>query len=132
MDTRLVPRITIQLKSSINIENKPDQNIRLTEGSHFDAAAFDISSHGLGLIMKYFLPKGTSIEIVIEGAPFGLKEDMKIKGEIKYCNSIAGHQHKCGVEFISLPEECQKAIDAFIAKNDRRQNPRLNLPAKPD
>lgn len=131
MDTRSAPRIPVRLEVLVNIDNKPDQSIKLAAGTQFDATVFDISSKGMGIFIKYFLPRETAIELVLAGAPFGLKDDMKIKSEVKYCNCVATHTYRCGVEFLDLPEEYKNTINSFITKYDRRQGPRLSLPTDP-
>lgn len=128
MDTRLVPRIVVQMKLLIRVEEKPGQIVALGNGKFFDAVAMDISEGGLCLIVKYYLPKGTSVEISMPGDPFDRKEEVKFLGEIRYCKNHKDNTYKCGIKIDKISRESAAAINAFIAKYDKRQKPRLRLP----
>jgi len=129
METRSAPRIEVELKSLITVNDSSEQNIILAKDKSFEAAAFNISYGGLGLIVKkYYLPRGTSVELLINGLPFGLKDAMNIKGEITYCKTMKANEYKCGIKFVDISPEYRKAIRAFIATYDRRQSSRLDLP----
>jgi len=129
LETRLVPRITVQMKLLVMLDEKAEQNITLDSGKSFEAAVADISEGGLGLIIKkYYLPKGTRVELAMDGAPFGLKKEMRFKVEVKYCKNYEVNMYRCGVKIIEISKERKDAIKTFIARYDKRQTPRLNLP----
>jgi len=129
METRFVPRITVQLKLLVALDEKPEQNIKLVNGQCFEAEAADISEGGLCLVIKkYYLPRGTSIELTIDGKPFELKKEIKLKGEISYCRNYKSKWYKCGIKIVGISEEHARAIKAFIARYDKRENPRFYLP----
>ena len=70
-----------------------------------------------------FLPIGLIVELTIEGAPFGIKELMNVKGEIHYCNFIKSSIYNCGIKFVDIPEKHKKAINQFIVNYKKRKNP---------
>ena len=126
METRLSPRIDVALKVISAIDKSSEQNIKLANGDSIQASTFDISETGIGLILKkYYLPKGLHIRLSIDGAPFHLKEPIKIKGEIRYCRSIKSRTYKCGVQFLDMPKKYKKTIADFIALYNRRKATRL-------
>lgn len=129
METRSAPRIKVELKSLMAVDDSSEQSIILTKEKSFEAVAFDISEGGLGITMKkYYLPRGASVELLINGLPFGLKDAMNIKGKIAYCKTLKTREYRCGIKFMHLSPEYKKAIKAFIAVYDRRESPRLDLP----
>jgi len=129
METRSAPRIEVELKLLMAIKDSSEQSIILAKDQSFEAVAFNISYGGLGLIIKkYYLPRGTSVELLTNGLPFGLNGIMNIRGKIAYCKTIKVNEYKCGIKFVDLSPEYQKAIKAFIATYDRRRSHRLDLP----
>jgi c-di-GMP-binding flagellar brake protein YcgR len=128
LETRLGARIVVQMKLSAMLDETHEQSITLDSGKHFEAEVIDISEWGLGLVIKkYYLPRGTSLELTMDGAPFELKKEIKLKAEIKYCKNYKANMYKCGVKIIEISKECEDAIKTFITKYEKRQKPRLDL-----
>ena len=127
-NTRLAPRVKINMEILSEIEKTEGQSVILASDNKFKVNAFDISRKGLGIIVDYLLPKGLIIKLKINGTPFGLTKAMEIKGEITHCKYIKFRQYKCGVKFVDVPAECDKAISDFIAAYEKREVPRLDLP----
>ena len=127
MESRLGPRVNIDIKISSEISKSDDQNITLADGNQFEANAFDISVVGIGMITKFFLPKGLLIEIDIDGAPFDLAENVKIKCEVRHCASIKNRRYKCGIKFLDLSAEYKKAILQLISKYESKSKSHLKL-----
>lgn len=127
METRGAKRVNINLKVISKPAEEFREQFKLSMDKEFVAKALDISELGIGLLSKYFLPAGLILEMEIEGAPFELAQNMKIKGEIRHCKFIRSSGYQCGIKFIDIPEEYKKAIAHFIAENERRQAPRLKL-----
>ncbi|MDP3804350.1 MAG: PilZ domain-containing protein [Candidatus Omnitrophota bacterium] len=128
MQTRSGPRVKLLLTIVSEIDKQAEQNIRFASGNVFEVNVFDISIVGAGIFTKNFLPKGCIINMKIDGAPFGLKKEMEIKGEVRYCKYIKLHQYKCGIKFLDLAEEHQETIKKFISAYERRKDTRLRLP----
>lgn len=128
METRSAPRVSINLGVISRIDDKNGQKFSLSKGNIFEVKVVDISVSGVGIVSKYFLPKGLSIELEIDGKPFGLDEAMKIKGEIRYCNYIKACGYRCGVKFINILGNYAAKIAELIATYERRKEPRLKLP----
>ena len=122
METRRFPRVAVHLKLSVTLDEKAEQSIALNSGKYFEATGTDISEGGLGLVVKkYYLPKGTKIELIIDGSPLELKKEMKLSAEVKYCRNYEAYKYKCGVKFTEISEEYIVAIRKFIAKYNNRQ-----------
>ncbi len=121
METRFFPRIEVQFKLSVMLDESPGQIITLDSGKYFEAAATDISEGGLGLVVKkYYLPKGARIELTMDGTPLDLKKEMRFKAEVRFCNNIKFNMYKCGVKFINMSEEYKEAIKKFIALHNKK------------
>lgn len=127
METRSNSRNKITMKLHCKIPEDAGQGVKLACGNAFDADALDISRGGVGFSSKYLLPKGVMLELEIEGTLFGLQQPLKLKGEVVHCKFIKDAGYKCGFKFMDTPEDSQKAIDKFIADNEKRQDPRLEL-----
>jgi c-di-GMP-binding flagellar brake protein YcgR len=127
MQTRLSHRLKVSLEGVSKIDKRSKKQFALTKGDSFKIDILDISVLGLCMISKYFLPKGLFVDLEIDGTLFGLKETMKIKGEIRYCEYLKYYTYRCGVKFLDMPEKYKKVISRFIAAYERRKNPRLKL-----
>ena len=114
METRLWPRVSVDMKISSRITRSDGQSIALAEGDQFEAKSYDISIAGIGIFIKVFLPKGLLIEMDLDGAPFGLTESIKTRGEVRHCNSIGTRKYRCGLRFLNLLPEHKKAIAQLI------------------
>jgi len=126
-NTRSAPRININLKLISRVDEEIKQGFSLAKGNAFEVDAVDISMLGMGLVSKYFLPKGLRVELEIDGKLFNLDNPMKIKGEIRYCRYVKPSTYRCGVKFINIPDECKEKITQFITNYERRKEPRLKL-----
>ena len=128
METRLSFRESATINVTVEISKKPEQDIILVDGNRFKARAFNISETGIGLtIKKYLLPKGLIINMLIDGAPFGFKKPLNVKGEVRYCRYTDYKVYKCGVKFMSISTKNKKAIAKFISACEKRKKTRLEL-----
>ncbi len=121
METRFFPRVEVQFKLSVMLDESPEQVIALDGGKYFEVEATNISQGGLGLIIKkYYLPKGTCIELTMDGTPLDIKKEMKFKAEVRYCNNIKFNIYRCGVKFIDMPEEYKSAVKKFVVLHTKK------------
>lgn len=127
METRLTPRVQLELKIIVQIDEETQQKFHLAKGNTFGVDILDISIGGIGVFSKYFLPKGLLLEVQIEGKPFGLDEPMKIKSRVCYCNYIKSSRYRCGIMFIDIPDDYKNNIAVFIRTYERRKEPRVKL-----
>ncbi|MFH0764414.1 MAG: PilZ domain-containing protein [Candidatus Omnitrophota bacterium] len=127
-NTRLAPRVKIDMEIPSEIEKVEGQGGALASENRFKARAFDISRKGIGVIVDFLLPRGLIIKLNIKGEPFGLDKDMELKGEITHCHYVKVRQYICGIKFLDMPDEYKKTISNFIDAYEKRQFPRLDLP----
>lgn len=127
MDTRLATRTNVDLKVVCKIGQKYRQKFCLVCGDSFQANVLDISALGIGLLSKYFSPKGLILEVDIDFAPFGQNEIMKIKGEIRYAQYLKNQGYRIGIKFLDISETNKKLIEKFVASRERRKEPRITL-----
>ena len=127
LNSRLVPRMKVALRTVTTIDKDLDQKLILANGNSFQADAFDIGPLGIGIRIKYFLPKGLIVELKIKGTPFGLRKPMKLQGIVRYCKNvyIQHNLYKCGIKFITMPKEYKKAILQFCSTYEKRKKIRL-------
>lgn len=130
METRLKPRLQVVLTIACEICKKEEDSITLTKGNKFEIKAFDVSESGIGAFSGYFLPKDTIVDLEIAGDSFGSHENIKVKGEVRYCKYIRAsgkHKYRCGIKFLNLLNGHRKTVAQFIAKYERRDSSRLSL-----
>jgi len=127
MDTRFSRRTDLTLKVVLKIAKDTGQQVDLVDGNSFEVDIFDVSSTGLGLISKHFLPKGLIVDLDMDGKLFGLSEVMSLKAEICYCNFVQTSLYKCGIRFVDIPEKYTTALANFVSANERRRDPRVKL-----
>ncbi|MFA5089541.1 MAG: PilZ domain-containing protein [Candidatus Omnitrophota bacterium] len=127
MDTRSSSRINVNLKIISKVPQDPKQKFSLVSGVNFEANAFDISSLGVGVFSKYYLPKDLVLELSMDGPTFGLEEDLKTQGRVTHCSYSRNHGYRCGIEFLGLPEGYIEAINRFISAREKRNAPRMKL-----
>jgi len=121
METRFFPRVEVQFKLSVMLDESPEQIIALDSGKSFEAVATNISEGGLGLsIKKYYIPKGAGVEIAMNGAPLDLQKEMRFKAEVRYCNNIKFNTYRCGVKFIDISEEYRDCIKKFVVLHTKK------------
>ena len=128
METRLGPRVNLDIKIISEIDKTLKEKISLVDGNRFEGHAYDISIVGIGIFAKYFLPTGLVIQMEMDGTPFGLAKPMKLKGKVRHCEYIKKGSYKCGIKFLNLPTECKKAIADLISAYEKRKNIRVDLP----
>lgn len=125
METRISSRVKAKLKVSCRINGR--QKFALACGEVFEPAAVDISEVGIGLISKYFLPKGLTVELAIEGILPDAGKIMKVKGEVRYSIFKKDSGYRCGVKFLDMPDEYRKSIAKLVAAYERREFPRVTI-----
>ena len=127
METRLAPRINVAIKATSKIDESCGSDFYLSGGNVFEAKVFDISRMGLGILVKVFLPSGLTLDIDMDGAAFGLKRNISIKGEIRYCKMQKVGEYKCGIRFSGISEEDRDVIGSFVSKYEKRTESREKL-----
>lgn len=121
VEIRGTPRIKMSLKVISKIYKDLDQKFALAKGSSFKGDTFNISVLGMGISLKYFLPKGLVVELEIQGESFGLTGTMKLWGEVRYCKYMykQGKLYKCGIKFLGIPKEYEQAIVKFSSTYEK-------------
>lgn len=127
METRSSSRVGVKLKVVCRIHENFRQKFGLTCGDVFELIAVDISEVGIGVISKYFLPKGLILELEIGGISFGIEKIMKIKGEIRYCIYKKNSGYKCGIKFLDILDEYRNNIAKLVSTYERREFPRVKI-----
>lgn len=120
METRLKYRIKLILRIISEIGRHFKRKVMLVKGSRFEATTYDITVEGMGILIRYYLPRGVVIELAMKGGPFGVKKATTLKGEVRYCNFISYHSYKCGVRFVDLSARQRRAIARFISANTKK------------
>ena len=127
MKSRLAPRVKTKLKVTSRISDEFKDNFGFTHSDSFDVDVIDISTLGMGIYVDHFLPKGLIVSLDIKGKLLGLKKDISIKAEIRYCAYLKPFVYKCGIRFIDIPSTQIKSINKFIKKYDKREHQRLTF-----
>ena len=127
METRLEHRVKIACQVEMSIADDPGQRFALSQDKALKVEVMDISKVGMGMISSCYFPKGLIIELQIDGAQFGLKELMRLKAEVRWCNYIKPSVYRFGVRFIHPPDIYVQAVSKFVSEHERRKEPRLKI-----
>lgn len=121
-------RIPVDLEIVWKIEKKLGQPCKLEIKTTGRDMAFDLSSGGIGIISKHFLPIGLRIQIAFSGRMLGLNKYLRLKGEVRYCSSCSKQRNfRCGIKFINPPESYSAKFKEFRLSFEKRQYPRIRL-----
>lgn len=127
MEIKNTLRIPVDLEVAWKVDKKLGQPYHLEINNVCRDKAFDISSGGMGIISKHFLPTGLRIEIAFSGSILGLKKFLRLKGEVRYCNCIKQANYRCGIKFIDVPLSYSTKFNELKLANEKRQDPRITL-----
>lgn len=116
IETRLARRVNISLKILSRIDKEMEGKFSLSIGNVFEINLISISILGISIYSKYYLPKGLQVELEIDGKPFGLKESMNIKGEVRYCKQVKLSKYNCGIKFINIQNKYKERIAGFVER----------------
>jgi hypothetical protein len=122
MDTRQVPRHKIALPASIRINEATAPKFNIGR-EWVEANLLDISTLGIGLLCKTFIPKGALIDIKMQISA----ETLIITGEVRSAISGGKGLTRLGVKFTGATERDTGLIRDFIQAHERRSEPRLDL-----
>ncbi|MFH0917800.1 MAG: PilZ domain-containing protein [Candidatus Omnitrophota bacterium] len=120
-------RIPVNLEVIWKIDKKLGQPSELRIKNPCREMAFDISSGGMGIISKHFLPIGSRIEIAFSGRILGLKKHFRLKGEVRYCSPLKQTNFRCGIKFINPPQLYSAKFNEFKLASEKRHDPRVHL-----
>ena len=99
MENRIAPRSRIDKRVFVEIDKERKQPFYLRDGNIFDADSADVSSTGISVRSRYYLPKGLVVDLKIEGTDFGISEVINLEGEVRYCKQDEPSKYRCGLKF---------------------------------
>ena len=122
METRKAPRLPISSTTKLKVDPSVKGHFGIAK-KDIKVQIIDISVRGIGVLSKYFIPKGVIIdlEFMISG---GL---ITVRGEVKSAISGGKGLTRLGVKFIDIDKKQHQTIARFIKENERRTQPRLNI-----
>ena len=122
LETRQELRIPISTTSKLIIDPSVKQRFDIAK-KDIEVKNLDISLGGVGLLSKYFIPKG-----VILNLEFTLSDNLiKTKVEVKSAVAAGKGFTRLGTGFIDLTKQQKKLIKDFIKETERRIHPRLEV-----
>jgi hypothetical protein len=122
METRRVKRLKASFKAKLNIDSSITQRFNIRQ-ENIEVEVLDISVLGIGLVCKYFIPKGVIVNLQLKIN----NKLIDVKGEIRSAISGGKGLTRLGIQFIDLDNSEFEIIDKFIKDNERRNEPRLEL-----
>ena len=115
METRQTPRLPISSIAKLKVDPSANQHFDI-EKKHIRVQIIDISMKGIGLLCKYFIPRGVIIDL-----------EFKVKDELIVVISGGVGLTRLGVKFVDINKEQKRIIEDFLKKNERRIQPRLGV-----
>ena len=125
METRQLKRFPIELNTKINIDHPDEQGFNIAK-KDIETKIVDISILGIGMLSKYFIPRGVIIKFDIK-----IKDEiLESKGEVKSAVPAGTASTRLGVQFVDMSSEYRNKITDFIKEYERRAMPRIKIPDK--
>ncbi len=122
METRRAKRLKTSFSVKLKLDLSSGQHFQVKDGS-VEAGALDISTLGVGLMSKCFIPKGIVVDLELKIN----NKTIETRGEIRSAVSGGKGLTRLGIQFVGLDNSQKEIIDNFIKENERRSQPRLNL-----
>ena len=124
----------IQVKGTVRIQIDPSMG----EAVHLDKEAVevslvDLSVHGVGLLSKTFLPKGTVVDLEFPGSALSVPntarppEVLRITAKVVYARP-EGELCQMGLMITEMDDETRRFIRDFTFSRELRRTPRTSLP----
>lgn len=131
-NSRRIARILFESDVSFRLHRSSKKDIQLSKKT-ISSKLVDLSAGGCSLESAVFVPVGARLNIFLDRSQLtGTKADKqrfsKIAGVIKNSRQLANHKYRLGVQFEKVSSEDRKLIDDFVARNERREDQRINFP----
>ena len=117
MENRIAKRADIKKRVFVEIDTDREQPFYLRDGNLFAADSADISSYGIAIQSRYFLPKGLVVDLKVHGTDFDLSEVISLEGEVRYCNYKHDDGYRCGLKLTNTRQRYLETFGRFAENN---------------
>ena len=135
-NSRKLLRVLFETQASFRVNRSSKKDVRMKEET-VTTKLLDLSAGGCGLESPNFLPIGTKLNIFLNRKLLLEKPDPKSKmvyskivGVVRTCRPAPDRKHRLGVQFERIASEDVKLIRELVARNERREDPRITFPKK--
>jgi len=131
-ETRQGQRLQIKGTVWIKINTSMGDAVQL-EKEAVEVAMVDISVHGVGLLSKTFLPKGTVVDLEFPGSALSVPKAahppdvLRITAKVIYARP-QGELCRMGLIITEMDDEARRIIRDFASSRELRRTPRTPLP----
>ncbi len=133
-NSRKAFRIAFEVQTAFRLHRHSKKDIQLRQKT-VGSKLIDLSVSGCALESSSFVPAGTKINVFLNRnllLPSGEKGKEKnytrIVGVVKTSKQMPGRKYRLGIEFQKVSPSDHKLIQEFIDRNNRRENPRIQMP----
>lgn len=120
METRQAPRVKLNTKISLSLDNQTKEHFDILD-KNIEAEALDISTLGVGLTAKHFFPQGSVLRLSFTlsiGPDKEQKSSINARGEVRSAVAAGKGIIRLGVRFQDLTEEQKDIIKKFVSENE--------------
>ena len=131
-ETRKSQRLQVSGTVWIQINASMKDSVQL-EKEAVEVEMVDISVHGVGLLSKTFLPKGTTVDLEFPGTAMAIPkaapppEIIRITAKVMYARP-QGDLCRMGLMITEMDDETRRVIRDFSFSRELRRTPRTPLP----
>lgn len=96
----------------------------------YTSTLMDISPSGCALVAQIFVPKNVLVVVEIDGKPFypgHAEKVIRAVGRVVNCRNLSRDSYRLSLLFTEIQGGDKEAIRLFVAENERRKEPRINL-----
>ncbi len=131
-ETRQGQRLQVKSTVCIKINTSMGDAVHLEKES-VEVEMVDISVHGVGLLSKTFLPKGTVVDLEFPGSALSVPKAahppdiLRITAKVVYARP-EGELCRLGLIITEMDDESRRVIRDFAFSRELRRTPRTPLP----
>ena len=135
-NSRKLLRVLFETEASFRVNRASKKDVHMKEET-VATKLLDLSAGGCGLESPNFLPVGAKLNIFVNRKLLLEKPDSKSKITyskivcvVRTCRPMPNRKHRLGVQFERISPEDVKLIRELVARNERREDPRITFPNK--
>ncbi len=135
-NSRKLLRVLLEHQAAFRLNRASKKDIHLKEKTA-KSKLLDLSVGGCALESANFLPPGAKINVFLNRDLLLGRADSKSKmvhtkivGVVRTCRQMPDHKYRLGIQFEKISPEDIKLIRDLVAKNERREDPRITFPNK--
>lgn len=125
MESRRAPRVKVFIKVDVQIDESMKGHFDISK-KNIEAHMLDVSILGVGILSKYFIPKGAVLDFTF-GLPLKSEnqeqkeQPFAVKGRVRSAIPWGKGFTRLGVEFFEIDDVHREILGRFLEQNLNKQ-----------